>query len=302
MFQSYPRLNVRALSSAAPGGASDVHVGQASEMWLPSPVLRDHSTGGIGRRAFEANDGSVVSRINRPIRLLVVAQNSAMRHQMIDYLESHDMRVTSAAERQGALRQLAASEPDLIVLDTPVCQASGLDLLREVRSASNIPLIVADRGQSDASDRVIALELGADDYMTEPLGLRELVARIRAVLRRKESRQFASRREQGRGRLRFGGCELDRHTRRFTSSSGTLVALTKSEYALLSAVLEAPLRPLSRESLLQATRVHEDSFDRSIDVQVLRLRRKLKTDAGLPDLIRTVRGVGYVLAVPVEHM
>jgi two-component system OmpR family response regulator len=298
MFQSYPRPNFRAPSSAAPGRASDVHAGQASEMWPAGPVLRDRGKGRIGRRAFKANDGAAVSRINRPIRLLVVAHNSAMRHQLIDYFESHDMRVTSAAERQGTLRQIAASEPDLIVLDI---QVSGLDLLREVRSASDIPLIVTGRRQPDEADRVIALELGADDYMTEPFGLRELAARIRAVLRRDDGRH-ASRREQSRVRFRFAGYELNRHTRRLTSSSGTPVVLTKGEYALLSAFLEAPLRPLSRESLLQATRVHENSFDRSIDVQVLRLRRKLKMDADLPDLIHTVRGIGYVLAVPVERL
>jgi two-component system OmpR family response regulator len=302
MSQPHPRLKHCALSSAAPGGASDIHIGQALETWPSSPVLHDRGTREIRRRGFEAHDGAAVSRINRSIRLLVAAQNFAMRHQMIDYLENCQMRVVSVTERQGALHQLTASEPDLMVLDSSLFQIDGLDLLREVRSASNIPLIIIGRGRPDEADRVTALELGADDYMTEPLGLRELVARIRAVLRRAGNRHVASRRKQSRGRFRFGGWELDRRTRRLTSSSRALVALTKSEYGLLSAFLEAPLRPLSRESLLQATSVHKDSFDRSIDIQVFRLRRKLKTDADLPNPIQTVRGIGYMLAVPVERL
>jgi DNA-binding response OmpR family regulator len=225
-----------------------------------------------------------------------------MRHQIIDYLENHQMRVALAAERARVHHQLTTSEPDLMVLDSSLLQINGLNLLREVRAASNIPLIIIGCGRADEADRVTALELGADDYMTEPLGLRELVARIRAVLRRAESPHVASRREQGRGRFRFAGWELDRRTRQLTSSSRAPVSLTNGEYGLLSAFLDAPLRPLSRETLLQATRIHEDSSDRSIDVQVLRLRRKLKTDAGLPNLIQTARGIGYVLAVPVERL
>jgi two-component system, OmpR family, response regulator len=225
-----------------------------------------------------------------------------MRHQMIHYLENQQMRVASATERQGALGQLTASEPDLIVLDSSLRRTSHLDLLVEIKSASNIPLIITACGRSDEADRVMALELGADDYMTEPLGLRELGARIRAILRRSQGPRLASRREQGRDRFRFDGWEFDQHTGRLTSSSGAQVVLTKREYALLTAFLDAPLRPLSRENLLQATRVSEDSFDRSVDVQVLRLRRKLTRDADLPNPIQTVRGIGYVFAIPVERL
>jgi two-component system, OmpR family, response regulator len=271
-------------------------------MWQPCQFLRDRSTGGNGRSEFKAYDGAVVDRVSRPIRLLVVAQDSAMRHQMIDYLERHHMRTASAAMRQEALRQLAASAPDLIVLDTRLCQANGLDLVRDVRLASDVPLIIVGCHRPDEADRVIALELGADDCITDPLGLRELVARIRAVLRRREGRRLATSDEPSRGRCRFGGWQLDRRTRRLTSPAGVPVALTKGEYALLIAFLDAPLRPLTRESLLQATRVHEDVFDRSIDARVLRLRRKLETDAAAPHLIRTERGIGYVFAVPVEQL
>jgi two-component system OmpR family response regulator len=311
-----PRPKARALSSGSSGGASNIRVEQAPAMWQP-PLLRhprelaptwppgqlprDRSSAGNGRPVFRADDGAVVDEMDRQTRLLVVAQDSAMRDQMIDYLQRRVYAV-SVATQQGALRQLAASEPDLIVLDIRLCQANGLDLLRGVRLASDVPLVIVGCHQVDAADRVIALELGADDYITDPIGLRELEARIRAVLRRYERRSRAPSDEPGRGRCRFSGWQLDRYTRRLTSPTGVPVALTKGEYTLLIAFLDAPLRPLTREGLLQATRVHEDLFDRTIDARVLRLRRKLETDAASPRLIRTERGVGYVFAVPVEHV
>jgi two-component system OmpR family response regulator len=306
MSQPLPRFNVSVLPSGAPGRASDVHVDQAAEMWLPHQLprqhLRDRNTGGNGRPVFNAYHGAVADRMNRSIRLMVVAPNSAMRHQMIDYLESHHMPATSAATRQDALRQLVAAKPDLMVLDTRLCEADGLDLVRDIRLASDVPMIIVGRHQPDEADRVVALELGADDYITDPIGLRELVARIRAVLRRSEAHCRTPSGQPRRGRCGFGGWQLDRGTQRLTSPAGVPVALTKGEYALLAAFLDAPLRPLTRENLLQATRVHEDVFDRSIDARVLRLRRKLETDAAAPRLIRTERGTGYVFAVPVEQL
>jgi DNA-binding response OmpR family regulator len=145
-----------------------------------------------------------------------------------------------------------------------------------------------------------SLELGADDYLTKPFGLRELLARIRAVLRRRETGRIAAQRESEQGRCRFGVWQLDRRARRLIDADGVPVALTKGEYALLVAFLDAPQRPLTREHLLQATRIHEDVFDRSIDVQILRLRRKLATDPSAPRIIQTERGVGYVFTLPVE--
>jgi two-component system, OmpR family, response regulator len=129
-----------------------------------------------------------------------------------------------------------------------------------------------------------------------------LPARIRAALRRREASRLASQREAAQGRYWFGSWQLDRCARRLTNSAGHPVALTKGEYALPLAFLDAPQRPLSREHLLQATRVHEDVFDRSIDVQILRLRRKLEIDPSAPRIIQTERGVGYVFALPVEQI
>jgi DNA-binding response OmpR family regulator len=236
---------------------------------------------------------------SQPAHILIVDDDPTMRHMVIDYLEGHNMRVVSASGRQEMARCFAESEPDLVILDLRLGEDDGFDLLREIRSRSDIPVIITTGHRRDEIDRVVGLELGADDYVIKPFGLRELLARIRAVLRR-DARRPASPRDPARGRCRFGGWQLDRRNRRLTSPEGAPVALTKGEYATLMAFLDAPQRPLTREQLLQATRVHEDVFDRSIDVQILRLRRKLELDPSAPRIIRTERGVGYVFALPVE--
>ncbi len=233
---------------------------------------------------------------------LVVEDDSTMRHLVTNYLEDHDIRAISASRRDEVAGLLARSQPDLVVLDLRLGQEDGLDLLREIRANSDVPVIITTGHRRDEIDRVVGLELGADDYITKPFGLRELLARIRAVLRRREAGQTAAQRDVEKGRCRFGDWQLDRRSRRLTNSRGEPVALTKGEYALLLAFVDAPQRPLSREHLLQATRIHEDVFDRSIDVQVLRLRRKLESDPSSPSIIRTERGVGYVFALPVEQL
>src|SRR6202790_2902676 len=152
----------------------------------------------------------------------------------------------------------------------------------------------------DEIDRIVGLELGADDYIVKPFSLRELLARLRAVLRRQEMERVARTRDPERGGYRFEGWQLERRGRRLFDPNATPIALSKGEYALLLAFLEAPQRLLSREHLLQATRIHEDIFDRSIDVQVLRLQRKLETDPSASRVIQAERGVGYVFALPVQ--
>jgi DNA-binding response OmpR family regulator len=239
---------------------------------------------------------------NRPARIFIVEDDPVMLGMVADYLEQHNMHAVPASGRQEMIRYFAASEPDLVILDLRLGQEDGFDLLREIRSRSDVPIIITTGDRRDEIDRVVGLELGADDYVTKPFSLRELLARIRAVLRRQEAGRVALQRDgPERGRYKFGGWQLDRRTRRLTDPNGTEVVLTKGEYALLTAFLDAPQRPLSREHLLQSTRVHEDIFDRSIDVQILRLRRKLEADPSAPDIIRTERGVGYVFALPVER-
>jgi DNA-binding response OmpR family regulator len=251
----------------------------------------------------ESPNGSAESPLRdggRPTRVLLVDDDEAIRTMVESYLEDHDMQVVSASQRKEVARHFAAGEPSLVILDLRLGQEDGLDLLREIRSTSDVPVIIMTGHRSDEIDRVVGLELGADDYLIKPFGLRELLARIRAVLRRREVGRIAAQRDVARGRFRFAGWQIDRHTRRLTDPKGTPVSLTKGEYALLIAFLDAPQRPLAREHLLQATRVHEDVFDRSIDVQVLRLRRKLESDASMPRLIQTERGVGYIFVAAIE--
>jgi two-component system, OmpR family, response regulator len=245
-------------------------------------------------------DGTASIASTRPTRVLVIDDDPSMQRMLVDYFGRNNMRAVSASQRQEVMRQFAVGEPSVVILDLRLGQEDGLDLLREIRTHSDVPVIITTGHRRDEIDRVVGLELGADDYVTKPFGLRELLARIRAVLRRRETGRIAAQREAEQGCYRFGGWELDRRARRLTNPSGAPVALTKGEYALLIAFLDAPQRPLSREHLLQATRVHEDVFDRSIDVQILRLRRKLETDAGMPRIIQTERGVGYVFTLSVE--
>ena len=255
-----------------------------------------------GTLAFGQSDLSMSASNNQQARIFIIEDDPIMRGMVVDYLEQHNMRAVSASGRQELIHHFAASEPDLVILDLRLGQEDGFDLLREIRSRSDVPIIITTGDRRDEIDRVVGLERGADDYVTKPFSLRELLARIRAVLRRQEAGRAAPQRNAERGRCKFGGWQLDRRTRRLADPSGTEVTLTKGEYALLTTFLDAPQRPLSREHLLQATRVHEDVFDRSIDVQILRLRRKLETDPAAPRIIQTERGVGYVFALPVERL
>ncbi|WP_218823247.1 winged helix-turn-helix domain-containing protein [Inquilinus limosus] len=176
-----------------------------------------------------------------------------------------------------------------------------MEILRAARS-SGVPVIIVSKHPTDGFDCVQGLELGADDCITGSTGLRELVARIRAVLRRRLLARSLPRPDEARGRYRFGGWVLNRRLHSLTDPAGTVVALSKGEYALLVAFVDAPQRPLSREQLLHATRLHEDVFDRSVDVAVLRLRRKMEADPSAPRLIQTERGVGYIFTLPVEYL
>jgi DNA-binding response OmpR family regulator len=246
---------------------------------------------------YEQDPGKVRGR---SVRVLVIDDDVSTHHMLANYLLERNMRLAAASQRQDVIRHFSTGEPDIMLLDICLSQEDGFDLLREIRSRSDVPVIIITGHRGDEIDRVVGLELGADDYVTKPFGLRELVARIHAVLRRQETARNTSKREAERGHYWFGGWHLDRRARRLTDPNGLPVALTKGEYALLTAFLDAPQRPLTREQLLQATRVHEDIFDRSKDVQILRLRRKLETDPSMPRIIRTEHGVGYTFALPVE--
>jgi DNA-binding response OmpR family regulator len=236
------------------------------------------------------------------MRILVVEDEKRIADFLTRGLQGAGYAVDAAQNGMTALEFIHATDYDLIILDIMLPDLDGLQILEKIRNRKVGPpvLILSARGAVD--DRVKGLELGADDYLTKPFNLRELLARVRAVLRRFDSGRAAPARDSGRGRFRFCGWQLDCQTRRLTDPTGAPVTLTKGEYALLIAFLDAPQRPLSREHLLHSTRVHEDVFDRSIDVQILRLRRKLERDPSTPRVIQTERGVGYVFTVPVERV
>jgi two-component system OmpR family response regulator len=232
--------------------------------------------------------------------IIVVDDDPSLRQMVTRYLEDNNVPTKSASNRSELNRYFAVISPSLIILDLRLGQDDGLDLLREIRSHSDVPIIITTGHRPDEIDRIVGLELGADDYIIKPFSLRELLARVRAVLRRQEMGRAARASEPERGGYRFNGWVLERRGRKLVDPKAVPVSLSKGEYALLLAFLEAPQRPLSREQLLQMTRLHEDIFDRSIDVQVLRLRRKLEVDPSAPRVIQTERGVGYVFTPSVE--
>jgi DNA-binding response OmpR family regulator len=231
--------------------------------------------------------------------IIVVDDNSDLRQMVIGYLEQHNVPTKAASTRAELNLLLEAAQPSLIILDLRLGQDDGLDLLREIRSQSDVPVIIMTGYRPYEMDRVIGLELGADDYIIKPFSLRELLARVRAVLRRQKMARAAQDQSPDRGGYRFNGWTLHRRSRQLLDADNKPVVLSKGEYALLLAFLESPQQPLTREHLLHATRVHEDIYDRSIDIRVLRLRRKLEIDPSAPRIIQTERGIGYVFASPV---
>jgi DNA-binding response OmpR family regulator len=233
--------------------------------------------------------------------VLVVDDDPSMREVIGSYLESKNFQISAVPDGRGMARVLAEKPVDLIILDLKLSAEDGLDLLRRVGSDSDVPIILVTGHRGEEADRVVGLELGADDYMVKPFGLRELLARVRAVLRRSEHAELRSRKNEKRIRYRFAGWELNMRTRRLTSPTGENAPLTAGEFNLLAAFLSSPQQVLSREQLLAASRVHdEEVFDRSVDIQILRLRRKLEADPSAPQLIRTERGAGYIFAAAVE--
>jgi two-component system OmpR family response regulator len=207
----------------------------------------------------------------------------------------------SEAELVAALRERT---PDLILLDIRLPDQDGLTIARRLRTTSTIPIIMLTGMGSDV-DRIVGLELGADDYVVKPFNPRELVARIKAVLRRTSGQPMKASPSESLGHdcRRFGGWLLDRTARVLTDPAGNPVSLTNAEYLLLEALVEAPHRVLSREHLLERTHAFEaDVFDRTIDVLILRLRRKIEPNPQAPRFIRTERGAGYVFGVDVEKI
>ncbi len=189
---------------------------------------------------------------------------------------------------------------DLLILDLKLPGEDGMQIARQLRADSDVPIIILT-GRNEEADRVMGLELGADDYLTKPFSPRELLARIRALLRRSRTHETVADSVARVRAYRFADWELNVRLRRLTSPQGAVIAVTNSEFNLLVAFLAAPQRVLSREYLLNASRLHNDEvYDRSIDVQVGRLRKKVQTKQAPTPLIRTERGAGYVFTATVE--
>jgi two-component system, OmpR family, response regulator len=234
------------------------------------------------------------------LRILLIEDNHDLAEVIRTYLETYGFRVLVASSKRDMTLALGRAKIDLVLLDLSLGADDGLDLLRTLRQDSDLPIIIITGQRSSDADRVIGLELGADDYMVKPLSMRELLARIRVILRRR-SDPTGQQQASSRAIFRFGGWLLDTRKRALFDPSEATVRLSKSEYNLLFAFLNAPLRPLSREYLLQAVRLDQEVYDRTIDIQILRLRRKLEADPRQPQIIKTERGLGYIFTLAVQR-
>jgi two-component system, OmpR family, response regulator len=237
--------------------------------------------------------------------ILIVDDDAEICALVSSFLAPHGFRVTGAPDGAAMRAALAADPADLIILDLMLPGEDGLALCREIRATSRTPIIFLTAVNSEA-DRIVGLEMGADDYLSKPFSTRELLARVRAVLRRfTPSTELAAQTQgatAGRRLLRFSGWRLDTGRRQLRAPDGVLVDLSGGEYELLVAFLDRPQIVLTRDQLLDITRGrYGGPFDRAIDMQVGRLRRKIEADPKRPTLIKTVRGGGYVLASSVEH-
>jgi two-component system OmpR family response regulator len=231
--------------------------------------------------------------------ILVVDDDSQVRSLLGQFLRENGYRVTGARDGREMRETLAGAVIDLIILDLMLPGTSGIDLCRELRKTSSIPVIMLTAKGED-TDRIVGLEVGADDYLPKPFNPRELLARIRAVLRRAAAQPREA--AQGGRLITFAGWRLDTLRREVTSPAGVVVDLSGGEYDVLIALVEHPNRILSREQLLELARNRASNpFDRSIDVQISRIRRKLESDTSAPPLIKTVRGAGYIFLPTVKR-
>jgi len=235
-----------------------------------------------------------------PTHVLVVDDDPSIRQMVVDYLGDNEMQVTALPSGKEIDRVTGQAMIDLLILDLRLPGENGMDIARRIRAESNMPIIMLT-GCKEEADRVMALELGADDYLTKPFSPRELLARIRSLLRRSRAHETVA---DGLAKIRayrFAGWELNVRVRRLKSPQGEVTTLRNAEFNLLAAFLASPQRVLSREQLLSMSHLHDgEVYDRAIDTQVGRLRKKLEAhDSGL-ELIHTERGAGYVLTVPVE--
>jgi two-component system OmpR family response regulator len=233
--------------------------------------------------------------------ILVVDDDHDIRTLLAAFLESHGFTVATARDGGEMQRQLEQGRHDLAILDLMLPGQDGLELCRLLRQRSTMPIIMLT-ARAEETDRIVGLEIGADDYVTKPFNPRELLARIRAVLRRSAGMAAAGLQDMPARSFRFDGWALSMERRELTNPAGVMVDLSTGEFDLLAAFLEAPNRVLTREHLLEAARNQPDAvFDRAIDVQVSRLRKKIEPEESSPPMIRTIRGAGYLFVPKVTR-
>jgi two-component system phosphate regulon response regulator OmpR len=224
-------------------------------------------------------------------RILVVDDDPDIRAVLVEYLGSHGYAVSAVEDGARMRESLAQSLPDVVLLDVTLRGEDGLSLARFLREHYRVGIIMVTAA-GDVIDRVLGLEMGADDYVAKPFDLRELRARLKSVLRRLAAKP---RKEAASSRIRVGRCLLDLKSRTLTDAEGREVAITSMEFDLLKALIEHPNQVLSRDQLLTLTRNREwEPFDRSVDIRITRLRRKVEEDPAHPRAIKTVRGAGYM--------
>jgi two-component system, OmpR family, response regulator len=239
--------------------------------------------------------------VNAPAHIAIVDDEADIRLLLANYLTSQGYRVTPLASGRALLELMPADAPALVLLDLGLPGEDGFSIARQLREHWNCGLVIVT-GRGDAVDKVVGLEVGADDYVTKPFDLRELLARIKAVLRRlaPTERTNAAPAPGAPARLRFAGWELDLAARRLSHPEGHDVPLTTGEFDLLGTLVQHAGRVLSRDFLLEQTRGREAGpFDRTIDVQIGRLRKKIESNPEDPQIIKSVRGAGYILVAPV---
>ncbi|GAA4032937.1 response regulator [Actimicrobium antarcticum] len=236
--------------------------------------------------------------MDNPTQILVVDDDREIRTLLADYLDGNGFRTFTASNGVEMRKMLDTARIDLIVLDLTLPGEDGLTLCRNLRAQSSLPVIMLT-ARGEPLDRILGLEMGADDYLAKPFEPRELFARIRSVLRRTNALPPNMALSEAHSML-FDDWRLDLMARHLVMQDGTVVALSGAEFRLLKVFLEHPNRVLNRDQLLELTRGRDaDPFDRSVDIQISRLRQKLGDDARTPRVIKTVRNEGYVLSATV---
>jgi two-component system phosphate regulon response regulator OmpR len=233
--------------------------------------------------------------------VLIVDDDASIREMLAEYFGSHGF-VTAQAEDGTTMRAaIERATPDVVLLDLRLPREDGLTLARYLRERYDVGIIMVT-GSGEVVDRIVGLEVGADDYVTKPFDPRELLARVKSVLRRTQARPASEPAQDAAGqRIRFGRCRLDLASHQLFDDTGHEIPITTMEFDLLKVFAEHPGKALSRDRILTLTRNREwDPYDRSIDIRIARLRRKVEADPENPQVIRTVRGVGYMFVPPAE--